>query len=58
MTDGRASKPGDLRVAIAGLGSIGTKIAAAIDQGVEGLTLSAVAVRDPAKHQAFLNSLR
>src|SRR3954464_8454113 len=47
-----------LRVAIAGLGSIGSKIAAALDQGIEGLTLSAVAVRDPAKHQAFLGGLR
>lgn len=48
----------DLRVAIAGLGSIGTKIATALDQGIEGLVLSAVAVRDPAKHRAFLDSLR
>jgi aspartate dehydrogenase len=47
-----------LRVAIAGLGSIGTKIATALDQGIEGLTLSAVAVRDPAKHRAFLSDLR
>src|SRR5207248_2380338 len=58
MTDKRAAEPSDLRVAIAGLGSIGTRIATALDQGIEGLTLSAVAVRDPAKHQAFLNSLR
>ena len=56
MTDQKASR--ELRVAIAGLGSIGTKIATALDQGIEGLTLSAVAVRDPTKHQAFLNSLR
>jgi aspartate dehydrogenase len=48
----------ELRVAVAGLGSIGTKIAAALDQGIEGLTLSAVAVRDPAKHQKLLGSLR
>jgi len=50
--------PGELRVAIAGLGSIGSKIATALDQGIEGLALSAVAVRDPARHQAFLDSLR
>src|SRR3954471_14631556 len=56
MTERRASN--ELRVAIAGLGSIGTKIATALDQGIEGLTLSAVAVRDPAKHQTFLASLR
>src|SRR3954467_10749315 len=48
----------ELRVAIAGLGSIGTKIATALDQGIEGLMLSAVAVRDPGKHQAFIGGLR
>lgn len=58
MTDHRKRdvKQGSLRVAIAGLGSIGTKVATALDQGIEGLTLSAVAVRDSARHQAFLNS--
>lgn len=56
MTGQKASN--ELRVAIAGLGSIGSKIATALDQGIEGLVLSAVAVRDSAKHQAFLNGLR
>ncbi|MBC9882736.1 aspartate dehydrogenase [Bradyrhizobium sp. INPA01-394B] len=56
MTDQKVSSK--LRVAIAGLGSIGTKIATALDQGIEGLALSAVAVRDPAKHQPFLAGLR
>jgi aspartate dehydrogenase len=56
MREQKASN--ELRVAIAGLGSIGSKIATALDQGIEGLTLSAVAVRDPAKHQSFLSSLR
>lgn len=56
MTGQKASN--ELRVAIAGLGSIGSKIATALDHGIEGLTLSAVAVRDPAKHQSFLSSLR
>ncbi|MGY4622268.1 aspartate dehydrogenase [Bradyrhizobium sp. USDA 4486] len=56
MTEQKA--PNELRVAIAGLGSIGTKIATALDQGIEGLALSAVAVRDPAKHQAYLSGLR
>jgi aspartate dehydrogenase len=56
MTDQKAQN--ELRVAIAGLGSIGSKIATALDQGIEGLTLSAVAVRDPVKHQSFLSSLR
>lgn len=56
MTGQKASN--ELRVAIAGLGSIGSKIATALDQGIEGLVLSAVAVRDAAKHQPFLKSLR
>src|SRR4051794_18008477 len=56
MTERRASN--QLRVAIAGLGSIGTRIATALDQGIEGLTLSAVAARDPTKHQPFLPALR
>jgi aspartate dehydrogenase len=56
MAEQKASD--ELRVAIAGLGSIGSKIATALDQGIEGLALSAVAVRDPAKHQAFLSGLR
>src|SRR3954463_8934180 len=56
MTERQASN--ELRVAIAGLGSIGTKIATALDQGIEGLTLSAVAVRDPTKHQKLLGGLR
>lgn len=56
MTGQKASN--ELRVAIAGLGSIGSKIATALDQGIEGLVLSAVAVRESAKHQAFLNGLR
>lgn len=56
MIEQKAS--GELQVAIAGLGSIGSKIATALDQGIEGLSLAAVAVRDPAKHQAFLSGLR
>ncbi|MDA9411655.1 aspartate dehydrogenase [Bradyrhizobium sp. CCBAU 45384] len=56
MTGQKATN--ELRVAIAGLGSIGSKIATALDHGIEGLMLSAVAVRDPAKHQAYLGGLR
>jgi aspartate dehydrogenase len=51
-------KPTDLRVAIAGLGSIGSKIARALDQGIEGMALSAVAVREENRHRDFLGSLR
>jgi aspartate dehydrogenase len=45
------------RVAIAGLGSIGSKLARALDDGVPGFTLSAVATRDAAKAEALLSSL-
>jgi aspartate dehydrogenase len=58
MTDQNSGRPDDLRVAIAGLGAIGSKVGTALDQGIEGLRLSAVAVRDATKHAAFLNGLR
>ena len=45
------------RVAIAGLGAIGRAIARKLDEGVTGLTLSAVAVRDPAGADTFLKTL-
>jgi aspartate dehydrogenase len=54
----QANGSNGLRIAIAGLGSIGSKIATALDQGIEGLSLTAVAVRDAGKHQAFLGGLR
>src|SRR3984885_6321666 len=46
-----------LRVAIAGLGSIGTKVAEALDRGIEGLTLAAVSVQNPQKHRSWLAGL-
>jgi aspartate dehydrogenase len=47
----------DLRVAIVGLGAIGRKLAQALDQGIDGLTLVAVSVQNPEKHQAWLAGL-
>jgi aspartate dehydrogenase len=47
-----------LRVAVAGLGSIGLKVALALDRGVPGLALAAVAVREPASARARLARLR
>jgi aspartate dehydrogenase len=47
-----------LRVAIAGLGPIGKKVAEAIDQGIEGLALAAVSARSPEKHHNWLGSLK
>ena len=46
-----------LRVAIAGLGPIGTKVAEALDRGIDGLMLAAVSVQNPEKHQAWLGKL-
>src|SRR5580658_6348991 len=45
-------------VAIAGLGAIGLPLARALDAGVPGLTLTAVAVRDKATAAAKLSSFR
>lgn len=45
------------RVAVVGLGAIGRAIATALDGGMDGLTLAAVAVSNPDKHREFLASL-
>jgi len=45
------------RVAIAGLGPIGSRLAKALDRGIEGLELAAVSVQNIDKHRAWLNQL-
>ncbi|MDB5567756.1 MAG: aspartate dehydrogenase [Tardiphaga sp.] len=45
------------RVAVVGLGPIGTKVVEALDQGITGMVLVAVSVQNPEKHQAFLAKL-
>jgi aspartate dehydrogenase len=45
-------------IAIGGLGAIGLKLALALDAGIDGLRLIAVAARDRAKAQANLQSFR
>src|SRR5579862_4572573 len=52
------SKNGQLRVAIAGLGAIGKKIAEALDQGIDGLQLAAVSAQNPEKHHNWLAGLK
>jgi len=47
-----------LRIGIAGLGAVGKKLAETLDAGMDGLVLSAVAVRDTAKAQATLAHLK
>jgi aspartate dehydrogenase len=51
------AKQAQLRVAIAGLGSIGARVARALDAGIDGMVLAAVAVRATDKHRAFLDGL-
>ena len=46
-----------MRVAIAGLGPIGMKVAEALDRGIDGLTLAAVSAQNPEKHRNWLASL-
>src|ERR1700692_2024924 len=54
MTDSFKSSRTDLRVAIAGLGPIGKKVAEALDRGIEGLALAAVSAQNPEKHCSWL----
>lgn len=48
----------DLRVAVAGLGSIGARVVEALDQGIDGLVLTAVAAQHPDKHRKRLAGLK
>jgi aspartate dehydrogenase len=45
------------RVAIAGLGPIGTRLAKALDEGIDGLTLAAVSAANIEKHHGWLDKL-
>ena len=51
------SADADLRVAIAGLGPIGSKVAEALDRGINGLVLTAVSAQHPEKHRDWLGKL-
>src|SRR3954463_13305428 len=46
-----------VRIAVAGLGAIGTKVVEALDRGIDGLVLTAVSVQNPDKHRSRLASL-
>jgi len=46
-----------LRVAIAGLGPIGSRVAKALDRGIGGLTLAAVSSANIEKHRGWLDKL-
>jgi aspartate dehydrogenase len=57
MSNVSKSPGASLRVAIAGLGPIGTKVAEALDQGIDGLMLAAVSAQNPEKHRTWLGKL-
>jgi aspartate dehydrogenase len=57
MADSSKSARAPLRVAVVGLGAIGTKVVEALDRGIDGLTLSAVSAQNPDKHRAWLAGL-
>ncbi|MDB5594986.1 MAG: aspartate dehydrogenase [Hyphomicrobiales bacterium] len=52
------SNPKTIRVAIAGLGAVGMKLANSLDAGVDGLQLAAVSARDVPAARARLAGLR
>jgi aspartate dehydrogenase len=54
MRNGSTTKT---RIAIAGLGAIGTQVAKALDAGIDGLELSAVSAANIEKHRAWLDKL-
>jgi aspartate dehydrogenase len=47
----------ELRIAVAGLGAIGTRVVDALDRGIDGLVLTAVSVQNPEKHRSRLANL-
>jgi aspartate dehydrogenase len=53
LDSGRA----ELRVAVAGLGSIGIKVVQALDEGIDGFVLAAVSALNPEKHRGWLARL-
>ena len=57
MSELLKSTRSDLRVAVAGLGPIGTKVAEALDRGIDGLVLVAVSAQNPEKHKGWLSRL-
>ena len=51
------TKSPNVRVAVAGLGAIGSKVVTALDEGIDGLVLTAVSVQNVEKHRAWLSGL-
>jgi aspartate dehydrogenase len=57
MAISKDNSANDLRVAVVGLGPIGTRVAEALDRGIDGLMLAAVAVQHLEKHRGWLSRL-
>jgi aspartate dehydrogenase len=57
MANVMGSSGTDLRVAVVGLGAIGTKVVTELDRGIDGLVLAAVSVQNPEKHRNWLSNL-
>jgi aspartate dehydrogenase len=57
MAISKDNSANDLRVAVVGLGPIGTRVAEALDRGIDGLMLAAVAVQNLEKHRDWLSRL-
>jgi aspartate dehydrogenase len=57
MANSLQAPPPISRVAIAGLGAIGRKVAEALDRGIDGLALAAVSAQHPEKHRSWLAGL-
>jgi aspartate dehydrogenase len=49
--------PARMKVAVAGLGAIGSKVVEALDRGIDGLVLTAVSVQNVDKHRNWLAGL-
>src|ERR1700737_1292499 len=57
MANSVGSAGTDLRVAVVGLGAIGTRVVKELDHGIDGLVLAAVSVQNPEKHRNWLSGL-
>jgi aspartate dehydrogenase len=58
MANASKSSRTDVRVAVAGLGPIGKRVVEALDRGMNGMVLTAVAVQSPEKHRSWLAGLK
>ena len=57
MMNSKNPRP-ELKVAVAGLGAIGTRVVKALDRGIEGLVLTAVSIHNVEKHRGWLSELK